>query len=219
MFKQTFLAARIIVSFAAITQAQSTDVDHTAADDRHMALDAAAQVEPAPSSAAVSQPVVIADVQGNHYVQPAASRAPGRYGWSNPTWREKFAYYRGVRQSLSRGPCCPETHSQFGPLWSTYCADKQSGYGRCRGAMPSTPPGVHWGQGIVSSSPSACDDCEPLGTPREQTVTEGETPPVPSVDHSLDIGEPPDPSDIHFPDATQSQVDGASESDESASSW
>ncbi|MGM0490445.1 MAG: hypothetical protein ACQESR_27285 [Planctomycetota bacterium] len=189
MFNRTFLAARIVVSFAAIVQAQSTDVDQTAADDRQLVPDEMSHVERAPSSSPSPQPAVIADLQGTHYFQHAPSHASGRYGRSNPTWREEFAYYRSVRQSFSRGPCPPNALSQFGPLWSTYCADKQVGYGSCRAAAPAAHPAIHPRQRIAPSSRLPCDGCNTTETPRKHTVTEGDTLTGPS----LDIGEPPDP--------------------------
>ncbi|MFW6169219.1 MAG: hypothetical protein ACODAD_01935 [Planctomycetota bacterium] len=198
MFKQTFLAARIIVSFAAIGQAQqSTDAEQMVAEEPQLAPDAVSEIERAPSSPALSRATVIADIQGNHYFEHATSYTPRRHYGSNPTWREKCAYYRSVRQSFSSGPCCATAPSQFGPLWSNYCADKQAVYGGHHAAVPAAHPGIHSWQGSAPSSQTSWDGCDTTEISPTHTRTESGK----LTEPSLDIGEPPDPNDVHSPDA------------------
>jgi len=73
--------------------------------------------------------------------QDAAPCEPCGSSTLHLTCREKCAYYRSVRQSFDRGPCCADYFGGFGPLWDSYCCDKQRGCGTaacapCRSCRP-----------------------------------------------------------------------------------
>lgn len=75
--------------------------------------------------------------------QETASCSPCCSPTVHLSFREKCAYYRSVRQSFDRGPCCADYFGGYGPLWGSYCCDKQRGWGApaaacapCRGCRP-----------------------------------------------------------------------------------
>ena len=83
----------------------------------------------------------------------------------------KCAYYRRIRLSYDRGPCCDEYFGGFGPLWDSYCADRFSCCANvcadthCRPKLFRPLCGICRGRGCdhcdACCTPAPSCDCEP----------------------------------------------------------
>lgn len=209
MSRYTFLAARLVLSFMTVAQAQSPAVELGAAND--------GQLE---STIIPSQTVTVSEetnlVQLSQSPNPCQSRAAYMHCGS-PTQqmscRERFQYYRGVRQSYERGPCCHGAAAGFGALWNTYCSDRQ---GCC--AQPGSAPGCR-GCGRRRSAAfgrrthSYCDACSSSFEPVDGGHAVLETP----AGGRLDIGTPPAAPEAESPATDSSQADTPDESKQARS--
>ena len=115
---------------------------------------------------------------------------------ARPSWTDMNCYYRSVRQSFDRGPCCGDYFGGFGPLWESYCADRLYGcFGKgCSSSACSTSDctarkwrplcGICRGRGCAHCDACAVtvDSCDCAG-PNAGVITESPT---------TDIGAPPE---------------------------
>ncbi len=204
MFKQTFCAAMLTFAMVAVAHAQ------TPAQTPDLPLNDAAASQATPALSPATTPDIViddgvpADVIHTHHAMaasdcgcqssPSSCGATCACGAGNPfrSWKEKCLYYKNVRQSYDRGPCCG---NDFGPLWSSYCADRQG----CGVACQSCGPAV----GCRRCGPrpmlslhrrhrsSACDTCDsgPAACDGADSAT------IMPTEAGLDIGQPPEPAE------------------------
>ena len=194
MLKHITVAALLIVSFAVIAQAQAPDLPLIPADTDPASLAETpimSQPQSVTADTVVTHDMVAGSVMGDCGCQsPAACTHCGPTG-QRPTWKEKCAYYRSVRQGFDRGPCCADYFGGFGPLWDTYCADKQRcGSTSCASNAScqscTVRPRLQVRHRRVRSQ---CDSCGGAGTTCD-CMGSGQA--LPS-DAQFDIGQPPQP--------------------------
>lgn len=197
LFKQTFLAARIMLSFATLVQARSIEAPQTTAEETPFAPAETTVVTQTTLADGQGYAPVIYHGQGQPYVRgfaayPRAVRYPTR-----PGWREECAYYRSVRQAIPRQPCCDRGPSQFGPLWSSYCSDRLAGSGT---ACPTAPPrqcGIRGWPGGGHCVQSTCDGYLPSEDVPDPTAKEHKPEQETTPGGAPDLETPPQPEDVH----------------------
>lgn len=130
-----------------------------------------------------------------------------------PHARTRFhGYYRALRQAMPTDSCCCDCLGGFGPLWETYCGDKQrcgclSGcQGACHGgltalctpcatALRSRLPSLHLRPLRIRRSCDCCGEAAASCQCESAAVAApGGTP--------LEIGPPPEPTEAEQPAAT-----------------
>jgi len=123
--KYSSLAARIVLLFIASAQAQSPGVKLGAANDDQLAPPVAPQMQVSETFSASIDSASADLVQSPDVWQDQASCMTCGSPTQQMTCREKFQYYRGVRQAFDRSPYCDCSAAGFGALWNTYCYDRQ----------------------------------------------------------------------------------------------
>jgi hypothetical protein len=98
------------------------------------------------------------------------------------TWKQRCAYYMSVRNAFDRGPCCAEELGGFGPLWETYCMDKQN----CCAQSCGSGCAHHCRTAIWPRRRGACQSCDTCA---------GACDPTMPAHAPMDIGQPPQPAD------------------------
>ncbi len=126
-------------------------------------------------------------------------------------------YYRAIREGMRDHACCADYFGGFGPLWESYCADKQRGCcaSACASVRACAPAALCDSCTLRSRLPSlhlrglhARQECDPCGT-ATVACDGGASGSVRASGDPLNIGSPPEPTEAHEPTqgATPSDVD------------
>jgi hypothetical protein len=204
------------------------------------------------TAAAVAQPVDVQPGEGNvASPAPAISPAPAAADHSlalsdgcgcqteapctacgAPARMRHHGYYRAMRQSMTDNECCADCFGGFGPLWETYCADKQRCCGQpccgaaacecvtvCEPAAPCTPGPCKSLRSRLSSlhlrglhANRQCDGCGAATASCDCDASESTIP----KSGQLNIGNPPVPSEAQQPSVSPTPSDGDKPADEPA---
>lgn len=194
MLRHILSAVLVLIFGASFVLAQSPDIPLSNAHDQQVIVVPEDANQP-PADAAVMPDAALNDCGCQQPTTCTGSAGCGTQ-YQRPTWKEQCAYYRSVRQAFDRGPCCAQHFGGFGPLWDSYCADKQrccfdeqrccaetcAPAAPCLPCMPRAWPKLrrrHTHAQCDVCTGSACD-----GT-NSGTVAPEQAP--------LDIGQPPNP--------------------------
>ncbi len=194
MFRPFAVAALWLVLFTAAAVAQPADLQPSDAS----VVPSTSALTPAPTATDPGLATAASHdcgCQGQAISEPCTTCGP------QPRMRQ-HGYYRAMRQSMADDQCCGDCLGGFGPLWATYCTDKQ----RCGGStacesgrvcapaplcapavrlrLPSLPRrGLqrHCGCDRCGGTTASCD-CDTMESPS-------------STEHPVNIGSPPEPTE------------------------